>query len=363
MQSGVPERWPENATFELTVRCNLRCKMCLFRHERSEDAFLIKNELTADQWIDMAKQAAEMGTAGLLITGGEPMLRSDFSEIYEGIYKQGFIIELYTNATLVNNEIMDLFRRLPPHKIGITVYGASAETYRKVCGDSDAFKRMIDGVHSLMELPSELEFRTTIIKDNLADADEMEELIHREFGEKYPLIQTRMVMKAVRGGCADVESCRISAEDNVRLAYRRSINKIKSIVGDRFEKGRLRLKFEDKNSDNACRREKISLLGCGGGMDSYTVTWDGKLQACQVLGAFQTDALKDGLRKAWELYPYQVKHPPLDEKCVKCKLAELCQTCPASRYAETGSIGGAVEYACRDAEEVNKMMVNNLKGE
>ena len=85
----MPKRNPTNGTFELTVRCNLHCKMCLFRHADSENAALRVSELTAAEWIDLARQAAEAGTLGLLITGGEPMLRPDFCEIWEGVYRQG----------------------------------------------------------------------------------------------------------------------------------------------------------------------------------------------------------------------------------------------------------------------------------
>ena len=81
-------RWME--LFELTVRCNLHCKMCLFRHADSENASIIKKELTTEQWISMADQAAEAGTISLLITGGEPMLRPDFCEIWKEFTKEDF---------------------------------------------------------------------------------------------------------------------------------------------------------------------------------------------------------------------------------------------------------------------------------
>ena len=124
----MPKRIPKNGTFELTVRFNLHCKMCLFRHDDKENPELMAKELTAEQWIDMARQAAEAGTMSLLITGGEPMLRPDFCEIWEGIYKQGFVMELYTNATLVSEQVIETLRKFPPHIIGVTIYGASPET-------------------------------------------------------------------------------------------------------------------------------------------------------------------------------------------------------------------------------------------
>ena len=135
----------------------------------------MSNELTTDQWIDMAHQVADTGTMNLLITGGEPMLRPDFCEIWEGIYKQGFMIELYTNATLVTPKLMETLKKYPPHRIGITIYGASAETYEKTCGNGHAFKKMLEGVHMLLTLPSVFEFRTTLIQDNFGDSDAIDD--------------------------------------------------------------------------------------------------------------------------------------------------------------------------------------------
>ena len=79
----------------------------------------------------MAEQAAGAGTLSLLLTGGEVMIRPDFCEIYEAVAKIGFILTVYTNATMVTDKVMELFQKYPPHKIGVTMYGASNETYAR----------------------------------------------------------------------------------------------------------------------------------------------------------------------------------------------------------------------------------------
>ena len=56
--------------------------MCLFRHSDHESQRLIREELTTKQWINIAQEAAQMGTMSILITGGEPMLRPELSELY-----------------------------------------------------------------------------------------------------------------------------------------------------------------------------------------------------------------------------------------------------------------------------------------
>lgn len=352
----MPKRHPMDGTFELTVRCNLHCKMCLFRHDDSENAGIMKKELSAEQWIDMAEQVAKAGTVSMLITGGEPMLRSDFCEIYEGIYKQGFILTLYTNATLVTPEIMEVLRKYPPHKIGVTIYGASPETYEKVCKDAGAFEKALSGMRKLHTLPSLMEFRTTLIKDNVADIDAMEQLIQKEFGKECILTQTRTVTKPVRGACGNVEECRLEPEDNVRLAFRRGMNIIKEYVGETYDEKNVYL--ERKSSEEESGQKQLSLLGCHAGMSSYTISWDGQLLGCQMLGAFSTDALKNGFEKAWEMYPFEVKIPEMNETCRKCKIYDMCQCCYASRYAETGSLAGCPEYVCQDTQIVKKLLEN-----
>ena len=74
-------RTPQDGAFELTVRCNLHCKMCFVRHDDAETSALMRTEKNAGEWVDMAGQAARAGTVSLLLTGGEPFLRDDFAEI------------------------------------------------------------------------------------------------------------------------------------------------------------------------------------------------------------------------------------------------------------------------------------------
>lgn len=357
----MPRRDPINGTFELTVRCNLKCKMCLFRHDDSENKEIMAKEKTAEEWIDMARQVAEAGTFNLLITGGEPLLRSDFAKIYEDIYKLGFMITLYTNATLVDKKIMDLFRKYPPHKIGVTLYGASYKTYEKVCGNGKAFEKAIRGIEMLSTLPSVLEFRTTIIKDNYGDIDMIEDLIHDKFGQDYKLTHTRMVTKGVRGAASDVESCRLSPKDNINLFFRRSIKIVKDIMGEE-EFNSAKGKFDIKEVKNKLENEldtkdkKITLLGCNSGMESYTISWDGKLLGCQLLDAFFTEPFEEGFKNAWDRFPYTVTLPKINSQCMNCENAQLCSTCYAIRLAETGKLDGCPKYLCEDTKELMKFL-------
>ena len=57
----MPLRSPINGTLELTLRCNLKCKMCMFRHSDDENTQLLNNELTVEQWLSGAKGWGKWG--------------------------------------------------------------------------------------------------------------------------------------------------------------------------------------------------------------------------------------------------------------------------------------------------------------
>ena len=365
-------RFPLSAAFELTARCNLRCRMCFIRVDERRIRELGARELTAAEWIGLARQAAEMGTLNLLLTGGEPMLRPDFAEIYEAVMGMGFFITLYTNATLITPEIRELLTRLPPHKIGVTLYGASPETYERTCGTAAGYERALEGISFLNGLPGKLEIRTTLIKDNVKDLDGIRALAG-SFGRHVPFTISNIVSKAVRGGVCDVEACRLSPEEQLELyideTVRTALEAADPLAGTqaeaklRNELSHVPLQKHRQECESGIRSGKgprASLFGCGAGMDQYAVAWDGRLIGCQMLDQRGTDGLQ-GLRQAWEQFPETVALPQFDPICLGCTRKQDCMACPATRLAESGSLGGIPEYSCRLVELSTNFDVERIR--
>ena len=346
---AMPARHPVNATLELTLRCNLHCKMCMFRHHSREDARLAAEELTAAQWADLARQLWEAGTLNLLITGGEPLLRKDFCEIYSSIYRLGFLVTLYTNATLVTDAVMETLRQYPPHRIGITLYGASNQTYQTLCGCPDGFDRALAGARALATLPSALEFRSTVVQDNCNDLEAIEALVKQEFN--LPVTHATTVFQGVRGGCMPVAECRLSPEQTVALTTNRILDRVRELLPPE-QQNQVQLRLADPQPECAAKAQRYTVLGCTGGMDNVTVTWDGKLLGCQMLGCFATDAVKLGFAKAWEEWPYTVRLPQVNADCAACPHAAFCQVCPGVRMAECGNLQGRPEYICQITKQL-----------
>lgn len=358
-------RVPLNGTFELTARCNLQCKMYLIRIENDIKSRM--NEKTAEEWIDMARQVKQAGTLGLLLTGGEPLMRPDFPEIYREIASMGFVLSIYTNATLISEKIFDLFLKLPPHNIGVTVYGASKRTYELVTGSSDAYEKMLEGIQRLRRLPSRLTVRTTIIKDNLEDLDKISSWA-KKLGPEVNFNVSRIVTMPVRGGISDVKAHRLSPAENVTMLRKVYMERVIEPLTAFFKKNpdiSLNRELADivggREKEHNCGKSKheYTIYGCEAGINSYTITWDGKLIGCQMLDGCCTHPFEEGFNNAWEAFPAKVKLPPLPDECKGCTTP--CTSCYATRLAETGSMGGWPEYICREAKLKEKMELDLIK--
>jgi len=100
---------PVSGTFSITPRCNLHCKMCYVCNPTEK----VGDELSGEQWLDIAKQARDAGMLFLLITGGEPLLHRDFWDIYTGVKKLGLYITLNSNGTTITPEVADRLAKNP----------------------------------------------------------------------------------------------------------------------------------------------------------------------------------------------------------------------------------------------------------
>ena len=96
-------RLPVMCALELLPVCNLSCKMCYVRKSMAE--VRAAGGLKAGQWwLDIARQARELGLVYPLLTGGEPLLHPDFRMILDGMNRLGMQVSINSNGTLIDRD-------------------------------------------------------------------------------------------------------------------------------------------------------------------------------------------------------------------------------------------------------------------
>jgi MoaA/NifB/PqqE/SkfB family radical SAM enzyme len=136
---------------ELTERCNYSCLHCSVGRPAGETASK-ERELGTSETMALLEDAAGLGCLAVRLTGGEPLLREDFPELYFFARKLGLRVLVFTNASLITPSLADLFACVPPREpIEISVYGASRETHEAVTRAPGSFAAARRGLGLLAE--------------------------------------------------------------------------------------------------------------------------------------------------------------------------------------------------------------------
>lgn len=113
-----PLRIPVNGTIEITNRCPLECAHC-YNNLPMSDGAARRSELSTEEHKQLLDQLSELGCLWLLYSGGEIFARADFLEIYSYARSKGFLITLFTNATLITERVADFLAEHPPFAIEV----------------------------------------------------------------------------------------------------------------------------------------------------------------------------------------------------------------------------------------------------
>ena len=107
----------------------------------------------------------------LLLTGGEPLLWPDFWSLYEELIRMGFLISINTNGSLIDGEAIERFRKMPPTRINITLYGAGDVAYERLCQVKGVFTKVEQAINGLQRAGIMVKLNGTLTPDNAGDME------------------------------------------------------------------------------------------------------------------------------------------------------------------------------------------------
>lgn len=326
---------------ELTERCNNNCIHCYIN--LSADDLTIKNkELSSKEIKDILKEAVSLGCLSVRFTGGEPLLREDFEELYIFTRKLGLRVAILTNATLINTHLAKLFSHIPPlERIEITVYGMEKKTYESVTRVNCSFEAMQRGIKLLLEKKVPFVVRGALLLNNKKEINEFEKWTKTlPWMDNIPLYSIFFDLHGRRDKVKNllIKSLRISPKEGLKILTRRKARYIK-------EMKRFCSKF--------IRPHGASLFSCGSGKRTGCVDAYGYFQPCVLLRHpdcvydLKKGSIKDALTKFFpRMRKLEAKNPDYLKRCARCFLKGLCEQCPAKSWEEHGTLDTPVEYLC-----------------
>ncbi|NMB79963.1 MAG: radical SAM protein [Methanomicrobiales archaeon] len=332
-------------TLELTARCNNNCRHC-YINLPAGDTCAREKELSAEQIFAIADEAVRLGAIWCTITGGEPLLRPDFAGIYVGLKRKGLLVSVLTNAALINESHVELFRRYPPRDIEVTVYGVTRETYERVTRCPGSFDACMRGLDLLHNAGIKVRLKAMAIRSNFHEAEQIAAFSRARTKDYYrfdPLLHLRMDRDPARN--AEIRQERLSPEEIVALEK-----------ADPERSESLKKNCHEYISDGPGDPGSDILITCGAGTSSFVISPDGKFRLCESLNHPDCvyDLANGSIEDAWHRFIPKVRamtscRKEYRETCHVCPIINLCMWCPAHADLETGMPDGQTEYFCRVA--------------
>ena len=335
---------PLAGSFELTSRCCLNCKMC-YIHRNGNDPDAIALEKDTSWWLDIARKSQKAGMLILLLTGGEPLLRPDFDEIYLECVKMGLLVSVNTNGMLIDDEKVRLFAENPPQRLNITLYGASSETYGELCGNAGAYDKVMSALRKLRDAGVNVKINFSMVPYNKKDSSEVYRT-GKELG--FAVQPVSYMFPPVR---SQGEAVRMTAEEAAEAQFEWQKN---HLGNDDFRK--YIENFKNNRNFGEVSYECGEKISCRAGLSTFWVTWDGKMTPCGMMTEPSVEI--SDFDAAWKEIRAQRENIMLPAECSACEYRKYCDVCAAVSKAETGKFNGVPEYACKKAQEYYRLCKN-----
>jgi len=160
--NSVSKNKPRLIFWELTKGCNLRCIHC----RATATELSSPSDLSTQVARDIIDQIAAVSTPILVLSGGEPLFRSDIFQLARYGTDKGLRVALATNGTLVTKHVARMIVDSGVQRVAISLDGADALTHDTFRGIPGAFDAAIAGFRNLKNLGMSVQINTTIARHN-----------------------------------------------------------------------------------------------------------------------------------------------------------------------------------------------------
>lgn len=308
------------ASVELTQNCNFSCKHCYCADKQSQN-------ISLEDYINIIDKLHSTGCLFLHFTGGEIFTNKYFKEIYTYAKNKGFIIDLLTNASLLNNELIELFKKLPPNNIAITIYGVNEDDYLNFTGNGDNFNKTIKALELLKRNNIHFVLRTVATKTlrNSLLNGEFEKLAKRlDTTFKYDTI----VFPKTSGDITPLNES-MTINEIIELERKTELRK------DAWEK--------------EIKGDKEFKWSCHGGVNSMAIDFQGNAFVCGLYRKNPISIIKNDINVVLEhLRGIHEEHLKIvqSNKCSACDKRKICKWCPAYSFIYNNNDSEKIKFFC-----------------
>ncbi len=343
---------PSEVIWNITNRCNLLCEHCYM----AADGHAKPDQLSDEDTIEILRQMGESQVPLLFLSGGEPMMRSNFWEMLEEARRHGIQVTVSTNATLIDRDVAKRLKTAGVSYIATSLYGPDEfhDALVKVPGTR---KRVVETIKILREEGVGVAVKTALSKDTWPFI--------------YALIQEAKDLDAsliylcdliTSGRSEDGEDNRITASQ-----WRELADFILDDTLAAIESGEKGLEYDigampsfvpyiaerlvKKGYDITRTTERLKIMtACPVGKGHMNINSEGGIMPCQFAQDWTIGNIRDTIvQQAVEIL-FDLRRQPVTGKCGECDYLGICYGCRTKAWHAEGDPMGEDPTCMLDSE-------------
>jgi len=347
-EKKIPEYPLTQIYFYLTEGCNLKCRHCWLApkyHSAENPLPVLKPEL----FRSIIQQAKIMGLAGVKLTGGEPLLHPQISELLETVREHELRLTVETNGVLCTSELAQQIAKCKNPFVSVSLDGADADTHEWVRGVKGCFEAAKEGIRNLVNAGLKPQMIMSVMKHN---EDQITDVVKMAESLGCASVKFNIVQPTARGTALHESGQVLTIQELVELG--------KWVEHTLSAKTKLSLQYSHppafKPLSKICRNGG----GCGicGILGIIGVLSDGSFALCGIgetvpeliFGNAATDSLEEVWNKTRVLKELRQGLPEnLGGICKECIMKRVCLgNCIAMNYAGSKNLWAPFWY-CQEA--------------
>lgn len=305
----------------MTYKCNEKCRHCYVAGEN-------RQELTAGKIRTILDELYDLNVFNLIFTGGEIFTREDSFDILEYAYSKRFLIDIFTNGTLLDGNDYIRLKSCQPRCIHFSVYSHIPQKHDAITQMPGSFEKTIKAIKTCILIDIPVNIKTPVFDETIDDIQGIVSLAESLSAS----IELGQNITPKKNGDLKPTALKISGEEKDDRVHYAIKNLIKTI-------------------ENETDKKQVSDKLCGAGEHSISINPYGEVYPCNLLQLCIGDVTKQSVREIWDTSDMlkwwrENNRRSLKKGCSNCNMTERCIFCPGEAMMRKGNPLEMYEDAC-----------------